>query len=159
MSADPVNSHGRPDWLSLRTIFLLSAGGYGLLALWFPLIRHVDRTPPGDIRTFAPTPLGGLAYSLLIIGLFALLVAAFRRVEGSNQAKLTLPRLLAGSLVLALPLLLAYPINATDIFGYVIRGRIASAYGESPFTAPAAAFVGDPFMPLVGEFAVYLRKY
>lgn len=159
MSSDSVKSHRRPYRLRLRTVFLLSAGGYGLLALWFPLARHVERTPPGDIRTFAPTPLGGLAYSLLIVVLFALLIAAFRRAEEINQAKLTLPRVLAGSLVLALPLLLAYPINATDIFGYVIRGRIASAYGESPFAAPAAAFVGDPFMPLVGEWAGQTTPY
>ena len=144
---------------SLPVILLLSAAGYGLMAWWFPLGPSVALSPPADIRAFAPTLLGGIVYAALVAAQFGLLVMAFRRAEREEAGARPLLFILAGGLLLALPLLWAYPINATDIFGYVIRGRIASAYGESPFSSPAAAFVGDPFMPLVGEWAGLTTPY
>ena len=138
---------------SLFIILLASALGYGLMAVWFPLRPNVARVPPGDIRTFATTLLAGLAYAALVLALFALLVWAFRRAMSNGMGPRPLRFILAGTVLLALPLIWAYPVNATDVFGYVIRGRITSTYGESPFSSPAEAFVGDPFMPLVGEWA------
>lgn len=151
----PVQS-GR---LSLKFILILSFIGYGVMAVWFPLAPNADIAPPGDIRTFAPTLVAGLAYALLIGALFALLVMAFRRAISTGLGSHPLAKVVGGSLFLALPLLLAYPINATDIFGYVIRGRIASVYGESPFSVPAAEFIGDPFMPLISEWAGETTPY
>lgn len=137
----------------------MSALGYGLMALWFPLAPNIRLAPPGDIRTFAPTLPAGLAYALLLIFLFGLLVAAFRRAERGGFGYRPLPAILLGGLVLAAPLLAAYPINATDVYRYVIRGRIAGVYGESPYIAPPATFVGDPFMPLAGEWAGETSPY
>lgn len=144
---------------SLRALLFLSAAGYGLMALWFPLGPNVNLSPPADIRTFAPTILAGIAYSALVTTQFVWLMMAFRRAERAGAGARPLLFVLAGGLLLALPLLWAYPINATDIFGYIIRGRIASVYGESPFSSPASAFVGDPFMPLVGEWAGLTTPY
>ena len=143
----------------LPALLILSVAIYGLMAFWFPLGPNVGISPPADIRTFAPTLPGGLAYAALVVVQFGLFVLAFRRASTGALGPRPLRLILAGGLLLALPLLWAYPINATDIFGYVIRGRIASAYGESPFTSPAAAFVGDPFMPLVGEWAGLTTPY
>ena len=145
--------------LSLPAVFLLSLLGYVLVALWFPLIPNVAQSPPADIRSFAPTLPGGLAFALLVTALFALLIPAFRRVEQGAAGAHPLRSVLAGSLLLAVPLLFAYPINATDIFRYVIRGRIASAYGQSPFTVPATSFPADRFMPLAGEWASETSPY
>lgn len=145
--------------LSLPAVFLLSLLGYVLVALWFPLVPNVAQSPPGDIRSFAPSLPGGIAFALLVTGLFALLVPAFRRVEQGGAGSRPLRSVLAGSLLLATPLLFAYPINATDIFRYVIRGRIASAYGQNPFTVPASSFPTDPFMPLAGEWANETSPY
>lgn len=145
--------------LSLPVIVLLSLLGYGLIALWFPLVPHIAQVPPGDIRSFAPTLPGGIAYALLVIGLFALLVPAFRRAERSGTGSRPLLFILIGSFLLSLPLLLTYPINATDIYRYVIRGRIASVYGQSPFTVPAAGFTNDPFISLAGEWAGETSPY
>lgn len=146
--------------LSLPAIFSLSLLGYGLMALWFPLVPYINQAPPSDIRSFAPTLLGGLVYALLVIGLFALLILSFHRAERSDGGS---PRplyfILAGSLLLALPLLFTYPINATDIFRYVIRGRIASVYGQNPFVVPAASFTSDPFILLTGEWANETSPY
>lgn len=145
--------------LSVRAALLMSAVGYGLMALWFPLRPNIAVSPPADIRTFAPTLLAGIAYMALVVTQFALLVIAFRQAERERADARPLLFILAGGLLLALPLLWAYPVNATDIFGYVIRGRIAGVYGESPFLVPAATFVGDPFMPLVGEWAGLTTPY
>lgn len=139
--------------LSLWLCFLTSALIYGLMALWFPLIPHADRAPAGDIRTFVPTPVGGLIYAVLLIALFALLMAAARRVQQYGLGARPLPIILAGSFLLALPLLFAYPINATDVFSYFIRGRITGVYGDNPYVATPVTFIGDPFMPLAGEWA------
>ncbi len=145
--------------LSLPVIVLLSLLGYGLIALWFPLVSHIAQAPPGDIRSFAPTLPGGIVYALLVTGLFTLLVPAFRRVERNGAGSRPLFSILAGSFLLALPLLFTYPINATDIFRYVIRGRIASVYGQSPFAVPAANFTNDPFISLAGEWAGETSPY
>lgn len=144
---------------SLWLCLLASALIYALMALWFPLLPNVARAPAGDIRTFAPTLPGGLIYAFLLVALFALLAAAARRAEAGGAGLRPLPAILAGSLLLALPLLFAYPINATDVYRYFIRGRIAAAYGENPYLAPPATFIGDPFMPLAGEWAGETSPY
>ena len=135
---------------------LAGALGGGLLALWFPLWPHAGRVPPADLRVLAPTLLAGLLYSLLVLALHAVYLAAVGRASRGGQ---TLRSVLLGGLLLGLPLLLAYPINATDVYRYVIRGRVAAVYGQSPFVAPPAAFIGDPFLPLAGEWAGETSPY
>lgn len=153
MPVDKSVTSSPSNRFSLAAILLLSAFGYGLMGVWFPLRPNVAMVPPGDIRTFAATLPAGLAYAALVVALFALLALAFRRAASHEPGPRPLRFILAGTVLLALPLIWAYPVNATDVFGYVIRGRITSAYGQSPFSSPAAAFVGDPLMPLVGEWA------
>lgn len=159
MLEDKTDAPGHGSRRIIGALLFASAIGYLILALWFPLIPNIELTPPGDIRTFAPSPLAGLVYASLLIILFTLFVAACRSAEWRGLGRRPLVSILAGALALALPLLWTYPVNATDIFGYVIRGRIASAYGENPFSTPAAALVGDPFMPLVGEWAGETTPY
>ena len=142
---------------------LAGLAGYGLLALWFPLWPNVGRVPPADVRTFAPTLAAGLLYALLLTALYATYLMAAGRVAArgvpARWAGRSLWPVLLGGLLLALPLLFAYPINATDVYRYVIRGRVASAYGQSPFVAPPSTFIGDPFMPLAGEWAGETSPY
>jgi hypothetical protein len=69
------------------------------------------------------------------------------------ERPVSLPALLALSAGLALPLLVAYPINATDLYRYVLRGRVASVHGQNPFTTPPDAIADDPYLPLAGEWA------
>ena len=157
--ATDLAAGGARLWLWL----LLGVVGTGLMALWFPLGANVGRVPPADVRTFAPTLPGGLVYAQLVLALHAVYLAAVGHVARRGlprfwAARPLLPVLLGG-LLLALPLLFAYPINATDVYRYVIRGRVASAYGQSPFVAPPAEFIGDPFMPLAGEWAGETSPY
>lgn len=159
MSAKPPTSHNSSSPAESAALWpglLVGALGGGLLALWFPLWPHVGRVPPADLRTFAPTLLAGLLYALLLLALHAFYLTAIGRV---NRTGATLPAVLLGGLLLGLPLLLAYPINATDVYRYLIRGRVAAVYGQSPFVSPPAAFIGDPFLPLAGEWAGETSPY
>ena len=159
MSAKPPTSRNSSPPAELPALWpwlLAGVAGSGLLALWFPLWPHVGRVPPADLRTFAPTLLAGLLYALVLLALHAFYLTAIGRV---NRTGATLPAVLLGGLLLGLPLLLAYPINATDIYRYLIRGRVAAVYGQSPFVAPPAAFIGDPFLPLAGEWAGETSPY
>jgi hypothetical protein len=67
--------------------------------------------------------------------------------------------LLGTAVLFAIPLLQTYPINANDLFRYVIRGRVSSIYGESPYATAPDAFPDDPFLPLAGEWADETSPY
>jgi hypothetical protein len=129
-----------------------------ILALWFPLIPYYRQAPPADIRTFASSLAAGLLYGLLLLLLFILHLWACREI-GRQAAPPRLRMLLLVALLFSLPLLLTYPVNATDVYRYVIRGRISSVYGESPYVAPPERFTSDPFLPLAGEWAGETSPY
>ncbi len=156
MSAAPSFSviKALPLWLIAGLSFL----GYLLLARWFPLQPHFNLYPLADIRDFTPSLGTGLAYGLFLLALFGLYALAYQRVR-----QMTVPPRLAAILLTAvlfcLPLLQTFPVNATDIYRYVIRGRIASMYGENPYEAPPDAFPDDPFLLLAGEWAGETSPY
>ena len=167
MSAKPPTSRNSSppaaESPALWPWLLAGAIGSGLLALWFPLWPHVGRVPPADLRTFAPTLFAGLLYALLLLALHVVyLIAVGRFGQGGlveQRPARSLLIVLLGGLLLGLPLLMAYPINATDVYRYIIRGRVAAVYGQSPFVSPPAAFIGDPFLPLAGEWAGETSPY
>ncbi|MCB8923428.1 MAG: polyprenol phosphomannose-dependent alpha 1,6 mannosyltransferase MptB [Ardenticatenaceae bacterium] len=138
----------------LWALILLMALGYGLMAVWFPLHPHVNQVPLADIRTFTPSLAAGGAYALLLLALFGLYALAARRA-----ANLSLTQLLLITLLFSLPLLFTYPINATDIYRYFLRGRVSSVYGESPYAAPPNQFSDDPYLPFGGEWADQTSPY
>jgi hypothetical protein len=140
-----------------RYLVMLSLLGYILLALWFPLLPGYDREPVADVRTFAPSLLGGLLYGLVLLSLFALHVLLYQRI--SRTVAPSPGRILAVTTLLALPLLFMYPINANDVYRYVARGLIRSRYGLSPFEYAPADF-GDELYPfLVGEWGDVTSPY
>lgn len=150
--------------LLVPALLLASLAGYMALAVWFPLAPHLTRVPAADVRKFAPTLLGGLAYGLLVLVLFLLFLVVCRAVAAREPAtrglgSRPLLAVLGVSFVLALPLVWVYPINATDLFGYVVRGRVSSTYGQSPYSTPANAFPDDPFNRLIGEWAFETTPY
>ncbi|MCB8942452.1 MAG: polyprenol phosphomannose-dependent alpha 1,6 mannosyltransferase MptB [Ardenticatenaceae bacterium] len=140
--------HRFPLWL----IILLTLIGYGLTAVFFPLAPHFNHTPLPDIRSFTPSLGLGLLYAL------GLLLLYWLYWQASRQA----PRLwliLATAVLFALPLLITFPFNATDVYRYFIRGRVSSIYGENPFTQPPSAFTQDPFWQLAGEWSSETSPY
>ncbi len=139
-------------------LILLSLVGYIIFAFWFPIWPNADRVPLLDIRSFAPSLWQGALYGLLITGLFTSLILIIRRLP-ALQFELKLPEVLIVSTIFSLPLLMVYPINANDIYRYLIRGRITVYYEQNPFSAPPTAFPEDPFLPLAGEWAAETSPY
>ena len=41
---------------------------------------------------------------------------------------------------------------STDVFSYVMYGRIAAVYGQNPYVQPPASFPDDPFLAWVFPF-------
>ena len=132
--------------------------GYVVIGLWFPLRPFYDTVPLQDVRSFAPSLLGGLGYGVLLLALFGLYWLAFRAVQ-SGRSVPSLGFLLGTAVLLAIPLLQTYPINANDLYRYVIRGRISSVYEQSPYGSPPDAFPDDPFLSLAGEWAGETSPY
>jgi len=142
----------------LALTVIISLAIYIVLAFWFPLIPHASRLPLSDIRTFAPTGFGAVIYAVLLATLFLLQWRAYRTVS-ANGVSLSLATILIVGLLLALPLVLTYPINANDLFRYFIRSRQAVVYSANPFQTPLNAFSQDPFLPFAGEWADSTTPY
>ncbi len=143
-------------FLPLWVLLLLMASGYGLLALWFPLSPAYRQILLVDIRAFAPTLLQGAAYGLLLLLLHGAYWLAYRQ---ARQRPLPLPHLLLLTLLFSLPLLIAFPINSTDLYWYVIRGRISSVHRQNPYVSVPGQFADDPFLMPAGEWANDITPY
>lgn len=140
----------------LRFVYIFGFLGYLLFPLYFPLLPYFDDTPQYDIRSFTPSLLQGLFYGLLLVALFLLYRQGYKVVRHHT---ISLAHLVLWVGATAVPLLLTYPINATDVYRYFIRGRIMSVYGESQYRLPPAAFAADPFTPLAGEWVGATSPY
>lgn len=141
-----------PFWL----LALLSLATYATLPFLFPLIPHYAQAPLLDVRSFTPTLAGGIGYALLFLLLYALYVLAWQSLPRRNRSLLTI---LALAALFALPLIFTYPLNATDLFRYFVRGRVTAVYGESSLAVPPDAFPQDPFLPLAGDWAGETSPY
>ncbi len=139
-------------------LFGLSLLLYLVAPVWFPLGPYATRQPLPDIRFFTPSLAAGLLYALWFLLLYGLYGVAARHVN-------RLPRppglvwLLGTAVFLAIPQLFTFPINATDIYRYFIRGRIFSLHGQNPFAIEAASLTNDPFWHLAGEWATATSPY
>jgi hypothetical protein len=131
-------------------LVLLSLLGYFLLAFFFPLLPHYDRQPVGDIRSFAPGIVEGFLYALLLLVLFVLYWLLYQQTL--DNPSLSLKAIIFVCLLFSVPLLFMYPINANDVYRYVIRGLISSHYGLSPFEYAPADFGNALFPLLAGEW-------
>lgn len=125
--------------------------GYLVFWGWFPLRPYHNTLPLQDVRSLAPSLLAGAGYGLLLLALFGLYWLAFRLVD-RGRAGPSLLFLLGTAVLFAIPLLQTYPINANDLFRYVIRGRLTSVYSQNPYDTPPDAIASDPFLPLAGEW-------
>lgn len=143
---------------NLTLLALASLVGYLIFWWWFPLRPYHNSLPLQDVRSLAPSLLAGLGYALLLVVLFGLYWLAFRAVQ-VGRAMPSLWVLLGTAVLFAIPLLQTYPINANDLFRYVIRGRVSSIHAQSPYAAAPDAFPDDPFLPLAGEWADETSPY
>jgi hypothetical protein len=143
---------------SLWFVVLFLWTGFFILSLWFPLRPNFNVSPTLDIRSLAPTLAEALAYALLICLLYALYMFAYRLVSRREHG-LSLTSILLVAAAFCVPLVLTYPINATDIYRYFIQARITVVYDLNPFIVPPSELVGDPYALLAGEWAEVTTPY
>ncbi|MFQ5400308.1 MAG: polyprenol phosphomannose-dependent alpha 1,6 mannosyltransferase MptB [Anaerolineae bacterium] len=142
----------------LAFVAAVSLIGYVFLSFWFPFLPHFLRVPSPDIRAFTPSLLEGAAYAVWLVLMYSLCGLAYQRAKEMSRP----PRLafiLAAAFLFGLPLIITFPFNATDVFRYEIRGRIASIYHQNPFAVPPDTFPDDPYLPLAGEWAGETSPY
>jgi hypothetical protein len=137
---------------------LLSFAGYLLLSFWFPLGSSDDLNTLNDVRSLAPTLVEGLAYALLICLLYGFYLIAYRLIA-AREGGLSLLAIVLVTTAFCLPLLLSYPINATDIYRYFIQARITTVYDENPYSVAPSEIAEDPYAPLAGEWSEVTTPY
>jgi alpha-1,6-mannosyltransferase len=132
--------------------------GYLILVLWMPLFPWANQFPIADIRTFTPSPITAVLYALWLCGMFLIYWLAFRAVRWGKRP-FSLTTILFSTSLFALLLWQTFPINATDIYRYVIRGRIHSVYQQNSFAIPPSQFPDDDFADFAGEWADATSPY
>jgi hypothetical protein len=145
------------SWL-LLFLAVLSLAGYIVLRLWFPLAPYVNWFPSPDVRALAPSLNEALAYAGILNVLFLLYLLAYHLVKSLDSAS-TIVVVFLGAILFCVPLLSAFPINATDVYRYFIRGRISSVHSENPFLVTVADLDEEPYAPLAGEWANETSPY
>lgn len=136
----------------------LSLAGYLILRVWMPLAPYALPTHRPDVATFAGWPWGTLAYSALLLALFWLYWQAYRAALASQRP----PRLAAILLPAALFSLLligAFPINALDIYNYLLLGRVEAIFGQNPYLVASAAIPQESWLPYAGEWGKGISPY
>lgn len=131
---------------------------YTVFPFWFRLRPYYLWVPSPDIRSFSASLPAGAIYACLFGLLYFIYWRAFRQVA-AGVVMFRPEHLLLITILFGLPLLFTFPINATDIFSYLIRGRIMVVYGQSPFLAAPQAFPQDPYWLLAGEWANTTSPY
>lgn len=148
---------GSTGWLFWGLVFATFLI-YTIFPFWFRLRPYYLWAPSLDIRSFSPSLPAGAIYALLLVLLYSLYWLAFRQVA-AGLVTLRPEQLLFIATLFGLPLLFTFPINATDIFSYLIRGRIMVVYGQNPFFVTPQAFPQDPYWLLAGEWANTTSPY
>ncbi len=153
---------GRLAFIYQKIPFGLALAGnmaiYIIFWRWFPFAPNSLQNK--DIFAFTPSLPAGLAYVSLLTLAFLLYWAAAKQLNDD-----TAPRsfgvwaILGVAALYCIPLIFAYPINATDIYRYAIRGRILGYYGENPYQLSPSVFPDDPYHFLAGEWADVTSPY
>lgn len=156
----PVSRLLQPQRIHLLLLLFagLSLAGYIALRLWFPLSPFFDRFPSPDVRSLAPTLGEAAAYALLLGALYLLYLLAYGLVRRLPSG-ISIVLILFTAGLFCLPLLSTFPVNATDVYRYFIRGRITSVHGQNPFLVPVADLDDESFGPLAGEWANETSPY
>ena len=141
---------------------LLNLAIYLGFALWFPLWKDPGQIPLPDIYSFTASWPGLVGYAGCLLALFGLLWWFYDRVRQG----VLVPRwqwLFVTAALFCLPLLLTFPINATDLHRYYLSGRVAAVHGQSPFSISLGVFerapYHDSFMALGGEWIDVTTPY
>ncbi|HEY1292459.1 MAG TPA: hypothetical protein VGJ60_05135 [Chloroflexota bacterium] len=86
----------------------------------------------------------------LIVGLAAMSVGYLLAIIVANGSSTGL--VVGFAALFRVTLALLPGLFSTDVFSYVMYGRIAAAHGENPYASPPSAFPTDPFLDWVFPF-------
>ena len=118
--------------------------------------QPLARTLVESFRTLFARPDGPEAAVVLAIAFawlgavyLGLLVVLHRRADARPRA--TLAAVVVGSVVFQATLISMPGLFSQDVFGYVVYGRIADAYGLNPYVWPPSAIEKDPLVAWVAE--------
>ncbi len=92
-------------------------------------------------------------YTALVAALVALFLAA-HTLAGEMQGRRLTYVVFGGAALLSLTYLLLYPATSSDLFHYVMEGRILWVHHQNPFTVPPSFYPHDPFYAVNGWFIV-----
>ncbi len=122
----------------------------------FPLTEYCTRRSrtwvlPLFERT-RPTGLSGETFVLAMAAASLAYLAALRLAAGGRPLRGGAAALLllgAVPLLLLLVLGFGYPLLSSDVFKYILDGRVLAVYGQNPFTHLPTEFARDPFYEMV----------
>ncbi len=155
---------------SLRRKFFLIAGLSAavyllIFSLPYPLSQNYNQIPPVDYAKLSQYSLVGFVAYLVGLALaFGLYLWALRLIapRGGEAAQpmISLRFVLLTAALLAVVLLLSYPLGAIDVFVYAIYTRGWALYGLNPLAvAPAQYPAGDPWLNLAAEWIAAPSPY
>ena len=161
LGLDSLRRAAQSTTVQVFVLALLSAAVY-----WLALVRPYSLqqwwTVPlqaiGKMSHFAPP--AGISYTLAISALFILY---WKACQLAHDTTVPFGRhlwlvVLGGALVFNALLMFQYPVDAADIFDYIIRGRMQVFHNGNPFYQVPNAFPDDPLLKYVawtGVFTAY----
>lgn len=110
---------------------------YSLNEWWMTFQRTIAKLAHYDMGA-------GISYILGFLALFILYFLSLRCAKFESTPRV-LATIAVTTFLLNLPLLLLYPVDSSDIFDNIIRGRMTSLYGLNPFLHVPHDVVTDPF--------------
>jgi len=134
--------------VSLVTLILIGAGS--ALLYWHGIVEPYGLAANQAARHVTLGTLIGLApdkdwaYEITLAGLFVLYAGALLLVRRRGERAMWVV-VIAGAAVFSAILLLAYPMEAIDIFDYIMHGRVQAVYGADPFAVTPLHFPSDRF--------------
>lgn len=139
-----------------RSVIIVAAALIGLLTFGaltarFPISRYIV-IPRSNIGSLTgASPRAALLLTLAGIALHGAYIAAVCAIWSWQSPPRWVWRFVWGyALAAAAILVLLWPINSTDLFDYIFRGRMAAQYRANPYTVVPNRFGKDPLYTYIG---------
>ena len=141
-----------------RWVWLLVLGGLSLLIYWIGLTAPYNlfviqpKLLPDIAKLTLHKPLAEAGFVVTMALQSGLYLLAWRLCRGLEPAQMRRMRVALAVILglLAVSMVLLYPVGDGDIFDYIMRARITAVYGRNPFAFAPYIFSSDPFYHYVG---------
>jgi alpha-1,6-mannosyltransferase len=148
-----MRSSPRPAGSPLRLIALglpslaIYVGGF---AMRYPLLPNAGRAHISVVDFGPDARLSALFYILCVVALFALYGLGRAWALPTRPDLWCWGVLIGAAMLFCLALSFTYPVGSTDVYDYIIRGRMLGLGGDNPFyTIPEYGYQSDPFFRFI----------